>query len=113
MTLEKEIDLSLLELIEEFKNPDSEHLKCFIVNQIGTACFNGEDDSKNGKEFLISLLEDEDLNNRLIAFSWISSIPEMAQSDSSLLKEFRVNPDNKTFLKRVDRQIKAFNRELK
>jgi len=113
MTLQKQTDLNLTDLIEEFKNPRSMCEKCFIINEIGTACFNGEDCDGNGKKILISLLKDESSQNRLIAFSWISSIPEMAQSNSSLLEEFRVNPNNKAFLGQVDRQIKVFNLELK
>lgn len=108
----RQTDLTPQELIDELDEPRTSYPRCFIINEIGAACLGGEDKDGKGIETLLFLLNNEDVAERRIAFSWICTMPDVVKKNSSRIEEFRANPDNQTFLEGVDEQVKTLRQRL-
>ena len=93
---------SVEELLNEMDNPMSR--RCFIVNEIGMACHEGEDKERKGEKMLLSLIENEDPALSLPAYCYLAASDEMAARNAEVLEEWRKKPENKQYLDWVNRK---------
>lgn len=111
---QRQTSLSMGDLIAGLESTQTHYPKCLLINELGMACLGEEDEDKKsaGKKVLLGLLTDDKESCRFAAFSLVSAIPGMAEEHSSVLKDFRDNPDNQSFLEKADKTIENFKKEF-
>ncbi|MCX6755264.1 MAG: hypothetical protein NT068_01835 [Candidatus Nomurabacteria bacterium] len=107
--VQKQTELSLEQLLNFLKHPNSHTLpSCMLVNEVGAVCILGEDKDKQGENYLLSLLEDEDINHRAIAFCCLSTNKEISDRNKVALLKFRSEPKNKELMPSIDETLSEY-----
>ncbi len=103
MATRRQMSLSIDELLVELSS--SEIQKCLIINEIGTACLEGEDTAGKGEKVLVSLLTDEDSVSSRIAYCYLATSDDMSKRNKESLKLWREDPKNNQFVDEIEKMI--------
>ena len=71
MRILRQTNLNLEELLEHLKNPSPRYPKCFIINEIGAICYDGEEKAKKAEEILRNLLASKNESDRLLFVAFL------------------------------------------
>ncbi len=99
----RKTSLSVEELLDEMNSPMCR--KCFVVNEIGVACHEGEDKDGKGEKSLVIFLNDGDPGVFLPAYCYLATSEEMAVRNAKELERWRKKPENEQYLAWVDKKI--------
>jgi len=102
----RQTDLTLEKLERELEVPHG-YPRCLIVNEIGSVCLASE--GKDGEETLLKLLESNRPSDRIIAFCYLSIIPQLKEKHVSKLEAFKKDEANAAIMPRAEEMISAFS----
>ncbi|MFA5773145.1 MAG: hypothetical protein WC908_00535 [Candidatus Paceibacterota bacterium] len=99
----RQTKFTLDQILELLENPNSTYPSCMLINEIGIMCFEQKD--SESEKALLSFLEAEEPDRRIISFCFLYGIKEMQKKHDVLLSKFRINPENQEYLEEIDSMI--------
>lgn len=103
---ERKTTLTLTELLDHLADGPTLHpMLCFLLNELGNICQQGEDPDRMGENRLVSFLNDSDHNVQSIAACYLMVIEGAAARHSEALAEFRAKPENQSLLPFIDKSV--------
>lgn len=96
--------------MKKLKSPSPRYPKCFIINEIGAVCYEGEEKAKKAEKVLRGLLSSKSQEDRLLAFCCLSVTRKENLDQETLveLENFKGRPENQTIISEAEQAIERY-----